>query len=175
MNKVLLLDRDGTLVRAMPRGEHLLRLDQLEIVPGAVQLLERAKELDYKLAVATNQPQIGKGLLSPVTLAEIHFSMEKQLGGMLDKVYACPHINEDNCDCRKPKPGMLLQALKEFGVDDPNTSFMIGDSDRDVLAGQAAGLKTIFVLNEYNESELSLCRPLHVVRSLEEILSLNLI
>lgn len=171
MSKVLLLDRDGTICRAMPRGRYLTHPKELEILPGVREFLEAAKAKGYQLAVVTNQPQIARGLITEIILKEVHDLMRRSLPHLIDKVYYCPHQDENNCLCRKPKPGMLQQALEELRGD-PAQSFMIGDSDRDVLAGQAIPVRTVFIRDEQNDHEFARCRPDFVVKNITEVLPL---
>ncbi|MEK7187941.1 MAG: HAD family hydrolase [Patescibacteria group bacterium] len=169
-NKILLLDRDGTLCRAMPRGEYLVRFDQFELLPGGTELIVAAKERGYSVAVVTNQPQIAKGLMPLEELEKIHAHMRKMLPG-IDAVYYCPHQDADQCVCRKPKPGMLLRGLEEL-QGDPSKSLMVGDSDNDVGAGQAAGCKTIFIKDNQNAHELARVKPDYVLNQLIDVIPL---
>lgn len=172
MSKLVIFDRDGTLVKAMPRGEYLLRLSQLEILPGAWEVLQAAHTHGYEVAVATNQPQIGKELLDQKTLEVIHAVMQDRLDWMIDRIFVCPHANyEAGCLCRKPRPGMLIEAMNAFRAT-PQETIMIGDTDKDVKAGQAVRCRTIFIVDDQNEKELANCEPDHVVHSLHEIIPL---
>jgi D-glycero-D-manno-heptose 1,7-bisphosphate phosphatase len=169
--KLLLIDRDGTLCEAMPRGQYLLRLDQFRILPRVPEFLRSAKASGCKIAVITNQPQVSRGMMELPVLEQIHERMKVELPGMIDAIYFCPHQDSDQCNCRKPKPGMLLEGLKDFGVS-PEEAMMIGDSDRDVLAGQAAGCRTVFIRDNQNAHELARCQPDHIVDHIEEIIAL---
>lgn len=164
--KALFLDRDGVICEAMPRGEYLTRWEQFALMPGIAELILDAKKNGYVVLVATNQSQIRRGLMREEELQDIHGRMRKLLPG-IDWVYYCPHIDEDDCDCRKPKSGLFLRAQKEFGVVFEN-SIMVGDSDRDVRAGQAVGCKAVFVKNTYNAHELARCAPDAVVSEVSE-------
>lgn len=175
---LFIFDRDGTIVEAMPEGPdvppeefYLVRLDQLKLLPGAIELFRAIKKRGLPIAIATNQPQITKGLLTSDGLEAIHHEMSQRLEGAIDKIYHCPHTGADNCICRKPKHGMLLQAIEEFGAD-PKRTVMIGDTDRDVLAGQAAGCRTIFLRHSQNASKLAKCSPDFIVDRLDEISTL---
>ena len=135
---------------------------------GISELVKTAKNNGYVVIVATNQPQISKGLLTENELHKLHQDMESLLGKNLDEIYYCPHVDEHGCDCRKPKPGMLTQAIKKFNID-PSKSFMVGDGDKDIIAGQTAGCKTIFIKNKVKSQYLKNCSPDYVVEKLEEI------
>lgn len=176
---LIILDRDGTICEEMPqnenpregepRGQYLLRPDQLKLLPGVAEFIRLAKDWGSIVVVATNQPQVGKGLLTEAGLNEIHALMEKELGGLIDRTYFCPHVDNDKCACRKPKPGMLLQAMRDFGVTAEEV-VMIGDSDRDVIAGQAAGCLTVFVRGLHNDQYLERCTPNRVIHRLPELI-----
>ncbi len=164
----LFLDRDGVICEALPRGQYLVSHEQFRLMPGIRQLVERMRERGVKVFVATNQPQVAKGLLAPETLAGLHETMRTALGGAIEKIYVCPHRDEDRCPCRKPKPGMLLQALRDYALD-PRQCIMVGDSDKDVRAGAAAGMRTVFVKNAHNADELARCAPDHAVAAIAEL------
>lgn len=169
--KALFLDRDGIINEALPRGQYLTKVEEFKLKSGIGEIINFAKGKGYLIVVATNQPQVAKGLLTVHGLQEIHNQMSKELelaGAAIDKIYYCPHQNNDNCECRKPKPGMIRRAVAEFNVDAAK-SFFVGDSDKDINAGATAGCKTIFVKNEFNGEELKNCRPDFVVSDLTEI------
>ena len=97
--------------------------------------------------VITNQSGIARGYFTEETLAQIHEKMKEELAGQgahVDAIYYCPHHPDDNCDCRKPKPGLLLQAARDFNID-LGRSFVVGDTEQDVEAGKASGCKTVFL------------------------------
>jgi histidinol-phosphate phosphatase family protein len=167
-NKALFLDRDGVICEALPRGEYLVSWDQFKLLEGIKEFLAGAKKKGYKIFVITNQGQIAKGLMKIETLHEVHRKMRELLPGMIDEVYYCPHKNGDGCECRKPKPALMLRAIRDFDVD-PAQSFFIGDSDKDVKAGEAIGAKTIFLKNKHNVGELKECSPDFVCDTLAEM------
>lgn len=169
--RALILDRDGVIIEALPRGEYLTDWSQAALVDGIAALVGTAKAAGYVVLVATNQPQVNRGLLSDERLRDIHDRMRALLDNQIDAVYYCPHIDADACDCRKPKDGMLLRGSRDFSVA-LDRSLFVGDSDRDVLAGQAAGCRTVFIRNAYNANEAARCSPAHVVNHLSEIVDL---
>ena len=150
----IFLDRDGVLNREV---NLLSRPEQLELLPGAAQAVRAINQSGYLAVVVTNQPQIARNLCSIEELRGIHDRLETLLGAegaYLDAIYYCPHHPDKgypeerpeykiDCDCRKPKPGMLLQAARDLHID-LSASYMIGDSPRDVGAGEAAGVKQSF-------------------------------
>jgi len=166
--RALFLDRDGVIFQSPPRGEYLVTWDQCRLVDGIVALARTARERGYAVVVVTNQGQVAKGLMTEAELAELHARMIDALEGQVDAVYYCPHHDVHACECRKPKPGMLLQAGRDRQLDLAR-SIMVGDSDRDVLAGAAAGCTTVFVRHAFNAAEERRCSPAHVVGSLTEI------
>lgn len=169
--RALFLDRDGVILEALPRGEYLTDWSQSRLVDGIETLISAAKAAGYVTLVATNQPQVSRGLLSEDGLRVIHDRMSALLKGQVDAIYYCPHTDLDACDCRKPKDGMLLRGSRDFNVA-LDRSIFVGDSDRDVLAGRSAGCRTVFIRNEFNASEAARCSPAHFVNNLSEIVGL---
>jgi len=167
--KALFLDRDGVIFEEL--GRYRVAKDGAQLMPGITKLVKTAKRKGYIVIIATNQPQISKGLLSENELHKLHQDMESLLGEKLNAIYYCPHINEHNCNCRKPKSGMLIHGIESFNID-CSQSFMVGDGDKDVIAGQAVGCKTIFIKNKVKSKYLKNCSPDYVVEKLEEILPL---
>lgn len=126
--------------------------------------------LQVPLFVASNQPDVKRGLMSEMTL----MAMTKQLCSeypIIQEVLYCLHDDRDACACRKPKPGLLHKLMEEFRLEKETTLF-IGDSHKDVLAGQSAGLKTAFLRKDYNEGSLQLCQPDIIVSALMELTSI---
>ncbi len=147
----IFLDRDGVLNKKMARAQYVCSWDEWEWMPGAKEALRLLKEAGYKVFVITNQPGIARGSMSEFALNKIHGKMKKEVaegGGRIDAIYYCPHGWDDGCDCRKPKPGMLFMAQKDFHLDLTKTIF-IGDDERDEMAGRAAGCPTILVNDNY--------------------------
>ncbi len=149
MRRAVFLDRDGVLNRAVVRNGKPYppaSVDELEILAGVPQALDRLRAAGYHLAVVTNQPDIARGVTTAEAVEAIHAHMRRTL--RLDDIRVCPHDDRDGCDCRKPKPGLLLRPPT---VDMP-ASVMIGDRWRDIEAGQAAGCGvTILVDAGYDE------------------------
>jgi D-sedoheptulose 7-phosphate isomerase len=150
-NRAVFLDRDGVINRAFVRDGKPLpppTIQELEILPGVPEALRDLKQHGYKLLVVTNQPDVGRGTLSRQTLEEMHRQLSTQLP--LDDIFVCCHTDKDNCDCRKPLPGMLLEAARKHNID-LAASFMVGDRWRDIEAGYNAGCKTILIDYGYSE------------------------
>jgi len=164
--KAVFLDRDGVLVIPEFRNGRSFaptRLDAYEFYPEAREALTRLRTLGYKLVVVTNQPDVGKGLIPREVADEMHDRLSKAMP--IDLIKACFHSQAANCDCRKPKPGMLLEAARELQID-LMQSYMVGDRASDVEAGQAAGCSTVFVDLDYQERRP--VSPTFTVRSIAE-------
>jgi D-glycero-D-manno-heptose 1,7-bisphosphate phosphatase len=153
-NRAVFLDRDGTLIEEVG---YAARPEQIRIQPGAARALARMADAGYKLVVVTNQSGIARGLLTEDDLNVFHKHLDEQLellGARVDVYYSCPHLPDPSqavrqdlaidCDCRKPKPGLLLQAAQDMDID-LRASWTVGDAWRDIQAGQAAGTRTIKV------------------------------
>ena len=146
MNKPIFLDRDGTL--NIDHG-YVHEIDQFQFIDGSIDTLKKLKEMGYLLVLVTNQSGIARGYFTEQQFLQLTEWMDWSLadrGVDLDGIYYCPHHPEgigefkENCDCRKPKPGMLLQAIKELNID-PTYSVMVGDKVDDIKAGISAGVK----------------------------------
>ncbi len=154
-NRAVFLDRDGTINEEI---HHLSHVDQFRLLPNASEAIKSFNTARYKVVVITNQSVIARGIISEETLEEIHESMIEMLrkeGALVDAIYYCPHHPTAgagslriNCDCRKPQPGMLLQAAEELNIS-LKDSFMIGDKLSDLVSGQAAGCRTALVRTGY--------------------------
>ncbi len=143
----IILDRDGVFNKKPPKAQYVCSWDDWQWLPGAKEALCLLKNAGYRIAVVTNQAGIARGLMTESDLAIIHENMQTELlqcGASVDRIYYCPHHWNDNCACRKPKPGMLFQAQHDFNLD-LSTTFFIGDDASDEQAGHAAGCKTLMV------------------------------
>jgi D-glycero-D-manno-heptose 1,7-bisphosphate phosphatase len=149
--RAVFLDRDGVLNATILRDGKPYSpasVSELEIEPDAADCLRRLRNAGYLLIVVTNQPELARGTQSHAAMEAIHCALRSALP--LDAIYVCEHDGPDECDCRKPKPGMLLTAAADFGID-LTQSFMIGDRWRDVDAGARAGCRTILLDFGYAE------------------------
>ena len=156
--KAIFLDRDGTINQYVG---FLKDIDEFVLLPGVAEAVRLINAKGYLAIVVTNQPVIARGDINRAQLLEIHKKMETLLGlegAYLDAVYYCPHHPDKGfegeipelkikCDCRKPKPGMLLQAAKEYNID-LSESWIVGDGENDIKAGKAAGCNTALVSND---------------------------
>ncbi len=167
IKRAVFLDRDGVLNQAIIKAGKPYppqTLAELIIVDDAFTALSKLKAAGFFLSVATNQPDVARGKITKATVETIHEVIMQTLP--LDEISVCYHDDTDQCQCRKPLPGLLQQAAKTHNID-LSKSFMIGDRWRDVEAGQRAGCKTIWL--NYNYSEQPSSKPADfVTKSLTE-------
>lgn len=166
MKRAVFLDRDGIINRAMVRDGKPYPpavLEEFELLPGAEQTIEALRKAGFLIVVVTNQPDVATGVQSREVVEAMHDKL--RAAGLCDDIKVCYHTDADSCDCRKPKPGMLINAAHEWQIDLAR-SFMVGDRWRDVAAGKAAGCYTFFV--DYSYLERRAESPDAVVGSLEE-------
>jgi D-glycero-D-manno-heptose 1,7-bisphosphate phosphatase len=147
--KIIFLDRDGVINRDPGFGGYVTSWDKFEFLPGSLEALKQLHLADFEVIVISNQAGVSKGLYTMDDLEDITNNMletVKKTGGQIRSVFYCPHQDEDNCSCRKPKAGLFSQATKGQEIDFSQT-FFVGDNRRDVLAAKAIGAKSIFVLS----------------------------
>jgi len=152
--KCVFLDRDGVINKKAPEDDYIKNWSEFDFLPGVKEVIKKLNKAGFLVIIITNQKGIAKGLMTEEDLKDIHLKMIKELkkgGAIIDGIYYCPHDEKDNCNCRKPKIGMFIKAKKDFNID-LNKSWMIGDSKSDIIAGQKAGCKTIFVRIKLNKS-----------------------
>ena len=151
MKKAIFLDRDGVINKTVIRnGLHdaPFTLDELKVLPYVKESILILKELNFLCVVVTNQPNVSRGKVTKSSVLEInnHLKIETKF----DDIFVCYHDDIDNCNCRKPKAGLLIEASKKLDIN-LKKSFMVGDRWRDIGAGNNAGCKTIFIDYKYNE------------------------
>jgi len=139
--KAVFLDRDGTLIED---PGYLSRPGDVRVLPGVPDALRRLSDAGYALVVVTNQSGIGRGYYSEDDYRLVTSAFRGALGVSLAAVHHCPHAPDAKCSCRKPAPGMLQTAAREREID-LGRSWMVGDSDGDVLAGHAAGCRAVLI------------------------------
>jgi len=147
MNKAIFLDRDGVINQK--RDDYVKDIDELKIFPFVANTIKKLHEMNFLVIIITNQSAINRGLLSHETLNKIHGIIQEYLkknDTFIDAFYYCPHRPDENCNCRKPKSGLLLKAIQTFKIN-PNLSWMIGDSDSDINAGKSVGTHTAKIEN----------------------------
>jgi len=172
------LDRDGTIIREV---DYLRRVEDLRLLPHAAAAIRRLNEAGLPVVVTTNQSGIARGMLTEKDLTAIHDVLQKRLaarGAHLDAIHFCPHHPDAGqgpyrrrCRCRKPAPGMLVQAAKDLDLD-LDRSYAVGDSERDLLAGRKVGCRTVLVQTGYGrKTQAEATGPLpadHIARNLSQ-------
>lgn len=166
MKRAVFLDRDGVVNRAVVRDGRPFPpggVEELEFLPRVAEAAENLKHAGFSLIVVTNQPDVATGIQQRQVVELMHERIRREIP--IDDIKVCYHTDQDNCQCRKPKPGLLLEAARERALDLKH-SFVVGDRWRDIEAGQAAGCKTILIRYGYDEKQAD--RPDAVVGSLFE-------
>ncbi len=154
--QAVLLDRDGVINFDSPN--YILTPEQWLPIPGALQAIARLTEAEIAVVIVSNQSALGRGMMDQVTFNAIHAKMMlaiEQAGGFISHVAYCPHGPDDDCTCRKPKPGMILDSLNAFNVH-ADDAVMIGDSLRDMQAAHAAGVAGMLVQSGYGDAVATL-------------------
>lgn len=149
MSRAVFLDRDGVINQKAARGKYITHWEDIHFLPGVVEAIALLNRAGFRVIVVTNQRCVAKGLITADELESIHERMRDALaraGANVETSYYCPHELQPPCACRKPRPGMLLEAARAHGID-LSASWMIGDSDKDVEAGRSAGCKTARLLS----------------------------
>jgi len=160
--KTVFFDRDGTINVKPSEGQWVLKWEEFEFLPHVFEAMRYVKGMGYTTILVTNQRCVAKGLIADEGLNAIHQKMQESLtreGCQFDHIFYCPHDKFDGCQCRKPKPGLLKRAEAFYTVD-KERSFMVGDSEVDILAGRSYGIKTIRLgtvdpLADFSISDLS--------------------
>jgi len=166
LRPAVFLDRDGVLAENQtgPDGPMAARsLAEFRVVSGAAEAVQLLKACGFLTIVVTNQPDVARGRISKSEVEAMHSILRQQVG--VDEIRTCFHDDGDNCVCRKPKPGMLLEAASKYGIDF-HSSYLIGDRWRDVNAGRAVGCFTLLI--DYGLPEQRIARPDKVVSSLAD-------
>jgi len=176
----LFLDRDGVI--NVDHG-YVHRPDEVEFVPGIFELVRSANESNVLVVVVTNQAGIARGLYSPAAFEDVMqwmLARFRDVGARLDAVYHCPHHPEEGigelrvvCNCRKPKPGMFIQAIQELGID-PRRSMVIGDKASDLKAAASAGVPRLVLLRHDGSRGFPVNTPLENVEMIGSLKELSL-
>ncbi len=148
-NKAIFLDRDGVINEKSPEHDYVKNWKEFKFLPNVAKAIKKLNK-KFLVIVVTNQRGIARKLMTLNDLKNIHREMKKELlkkGAKIDAIYFCPHDIKNNCSCRKPKPGMLLKAAKDFKID-LSQSYLIGDDSVDIQAGKAVGCKTILISHD---------------------------
>jgi D-glycero-D-manno-heptose 1,7-bisphosphate phosphatase len=145
--KAVFLDRDGTVNVGVPKYERVSSLDKVELLPNTLEALRKLAKLDYTVFFITNQAGLAEGLITWDEFNKINAKVLELIAPSsitITETFVCPHSEQDNCECRKPNPKLLLDAAKKYNID-LHESWMIGDRPSDVMTGVNAGTKTILV------------------------------
>ena len=146
MRRAVFLDRDGVVNKSVPRlHTHYgspRHFNELVLMPGVREAIDLIKEMNFLIVVVTNQPEVARGLLAADELDAMHSYISRALP--IDDIFVCPHDDEAGCECRKPKPGMLLVAAEKWDID-LSRSFLVGDRPTDMGAAHAVGAQGILV------------------------------
>jgi len=152
--ETVFLDRDGVINR--DSKDYIKRWEEFEFLPGSRAALARLTTAGLRVILITNQSAINRGMITREVLADIHDRMGRAIqagGGRLDDIFVCPHRPDENCTCRKPAPGMILAAVRKYGLNLSRCA-MVGDSARDVACGVRAGCgRTVLVASGINPAE----------------------
>jgi D-glycero-D-manno-heptose 1,7-bisphosphate phosphatase len=153
--KLVILDRDGVI--NVDSDAFIKSPDEWVAIPGSLEAIARLNQAGYRVAIASNQSGIGRGLFDMAALNAMHQKMNRAVaavGGRIDAVFFCPHTFEDNCECRKPKPGMLQQIVERFEIE-PKDTAVVGDALRDLQAGAQLGFDLHLVLTGKGKKTLA--------------------
>ncbi len=153
--KLVVLDRDGVI--NVDSDAFIKSPEEWVAIPGSLEAIARLNQAGYRVAIASNQSGIGRGLFDMAALNAMHEKMNRAVaavGGRIDAVFFCPHTQEDQCECRKPKPGMLQQIVERFEID-PHGTPVVGDSLRDLQSGALLGFDLHLVLTGKGQKTLA--------------------
>jgi len=161
MYDTLFLDRDGVINKKL-EGRYVTNFNEFVFIKNSDLAIRKLHEIFKRILIVTNQQGIGKGIMTENDLNLLHHQMQRKLNpdyDLIAKIYFCPCLEEENCNCRKPKTGMLENAKLDFPEIDIANSYLVGDSDSDIVAGNFFGLRTIkvtsdFTLNDWLETIL---------------------
>ena len=148
--KTVFVDRDGVINQE--RSDYVKSISELEIYPNVAKNIKLLKDAGFLVVVITNQSAVNRGIITHEMINQIHNSIQDHLkkhGTFLDGFYYCPHTPNENCNCRKPKSGLLEKAILELNID-LNSSWMIGDSDSDIEAADSIGCKAIKISDNFS-------------------------
>ena len=151
MYDTLFLDRDGVINHKL-EGRYVTNFNDFTFITKSDFAIKELSKIFRRILIVTNQQGIGKGIMTVQDLEQLHIYMENELScknKYIDKIYFCPHLETSNCDCRKPRLGMFRKAQLDFPKINIDRSFLVGDSDSDILAGKDFGLETVKVSTSF--------------------------
>ena len=174
LDKVVFLDRDGVI--NLDSSDYIKSWSEFKFIPRSIEAIKELALKEFNVIVITNQSVINRNMVSGKALEHIHASMKNEVksgGGLIKDIFFCPHIPEDSCDCRKPKPGLIYQAQKAYSID-LKDAVMVGDSAKDIECARNAGCGTAVLVKTGNgaEAEKTLAEkkiyPDHIAQDLYE-------
>ena len=174
MKKAIFFDRDGVINEVIFRGGNNSKpiapwkIEEFKLIPDIKKPLEKLGQMGFHLFVVTNQPDIPKGIVKFRTVKKMNDIVLNKLP--INEIMVCPHIDNDNCNCRKPKPGMIISLAKKWGIN-LEDSFLIGDNWKDIESGKAAGCRTILIDKLYNKTVKADYRVENLTMSVEVVKS----
>lgn len=183
MSKYLFIDRDGVVNKDpgdWTETGYVTKWEDFYFLPRVLESLKRATDSGYRVVIVSNQQCVGKGYISAEDLDALTDNIKiamKEAGVDVAGIYYCTHKKDEECSCRKPKPGLFHTAQDDFGIKNAENYFYIGDSKRDIVAGKAAGMKTILVLSgksEPSEVEIWDDKPDYVCKDLSDAVDIVL-
>lgn len=152
--KIILIDRDGVINKKPAKGEYVLRKEDLILLEDSIKAMKKLSDKGFSFIIITNQPCVTKGLVSNEELADIHnhlLERLKEYGINILEIFYCPHDINEGCDCRKPNPGMIIEACNKYSII-PNKTVFIGDDERDCLTAFRANVKSVLIGEDYDLS-----------------------
>jgi len=155
--RAVFLDRDGVIIRKAPEGEYIRDWSEVEFLPGSLEAIGALHRYGFKVIIVTNQRGVATEKIKLSNLEDIHERMKTAISGdkaVISAIYYCPHDTSENCDCRKPKPGMLLRAAEAHGLN-LSKCWMVGDAGTDIEAGIRAGCKTALISSAFKLKNLN--------------------
>jgi len=168
MQKVIFLDRDGVVNKEIG---YLHKIKDFKFIDGVIDALIRIQNKGFKIIIITNQSGIGRGLYTIEDFHELNNWMINYLKSKkinILEVFFCPHLPEDNCKCRKPKPGLYKDAITKFNIN-VNSSYSIGDKETDIIAAKSAGIKTTILVRSGHKIDENNSKADHIFNSLSDV------
>jgi D-glycero-D-manno-heptose 1,7-bisphosphate phosphatase len=156
-NRALFIDRDGVVNEVILKNGSPCapwNMEEFKVLPDAPDAIRKAKNLGLLAIICTNQPDVPRGFVSREDVEKMHLQIKEKTP--VDDIFVCLHDDIDNCDCRKPKPGMLIKAAKKWDIE-LSSSFFVGDTWKDISAGKGANCKTFLIKKNYNKTSMPDC------------------
>lgn len=175
MNRAVFFDRDGVINEKAPEHDYIKSWSEFKLLPEIINVMKHVQSKGYMIIIVTNQRGIARGLMTIKDLLEIHENLEQELAKykiFITDILFCPHDISDNCDCRKPKAGMLLKAKKKYNIDFKK-SYFIGDSETDIILTSLVNVKSILFVKNLSTKPKQV-KPLYIVTSLKQIIEIIL-